>query len=67
MNVLQAMMMLSQINQIKNNPMELLSKKYNIPNDVNLSDPSAILNHLVNSGQVSQNAIDQIKSQMGMK
>lgn len=62
MNALQAMMMLSQI---KNNPMELLSKKYNIPNDVNLSDPSAILNHLVNSGQVTQSTIDQIKNSMG--
>lgn len=64
MNALQAMMMLSQI---KNNPMEFLSKKYNIPDGVNVNDPSAILNHLVNSGQVNQSTIDQIKNQMGLK
>lgn len=59
MNVLQAFAMLSQIKQ---NPMGLLSQKFNIPENVNLNDPNAILNHLVSSGQVSQSQIDTIKN-----
>jgi len=59
MNVLQAFAMLSQIKQ---NPMGLLSQKFNIPENINLSDPNAILNHLVSSGQVSQSQIDTIKN-----
>lgn len=59
MNVLQAFAMLSQIKQ---NPMGLLSQKFNIPENVNLNDPNAIINHLVSSGQVSQSQIDTIKN-----
>lgn len=59
MNVLQAFAMLSQIKQ---NPMGLLSQKFNIPENMNLNDPNAILNHLVSSGQVSQSQIDTIKN-----
>jgi hypothetical protein len=59
MNVLQAFAMLSQIKQ---NPMGLLSQKFNIPENINLSDPNAIINHLINSGQVQQSQIDAIKN-----
>ena len=59
MNVIQAFSMLSQI---KTNPMGLLSQKFNIPDDVNVKDPNAIINHLISSGQVSQSQIDAIKS-----
>jgi len=59
MNVLQAFAMLSQIKQ---NPMGLLSQKFNIPENINLSDPNAIVNHLINSGQVQQSQIDAIKN-----
>ena len=59
MNILQAFAMLSQIKQ---NPMGLLSQKFNIPENVNLNDPNAILNHLISSGQVQQSQIDAIKN-----
>jgi len=59
MNVLQAFAMLSQIKQ---NPMGLLSQKFNIPENINLSDPNAIINHLISSGQVQQSQIDAIKN-----
>jgi hypothetical protein len=64
MNVIQAFQML---NQIKSNPMSLLSQKFNIPEGVNVSDPNAIINHLIQSGQVSQNQIDSIKNSIGMR
>ena len=62
MNVLQAFGMLQQIKQ---NPMSLLSQKFNIPEGVNLSDPNAIINHLLSSGQVQQSDIDAIKNGIG--
>ena len=62
MNVLQAFGMLQQIKQ---NPMSLLSQKFNIPDGVNLSDPNAIINHLLSSGQVQQSDIDAIKNGIG--
>jgi hypothetical protein len=63
MNVIQAFQML---NQIKSNPMSLLSQKFNIPEGVNVSDPNAIINHLIQSGQVSQSQIENIKNSIGM-
>lgn len=61
MNVMQAFGMLQQIKQ---NPMSLLSQKFNIPEGVNLSDPNEIIKHLVNSGQVQQSEIDNIKNML---
>lgn len=48
--------------QMKSNPVAFLSKRFNIPQ--NLNDPNAILQHLLNSGQVSQ---DQVNWAMGMR
>ena len=50
--------------QIRNNPLQILSQKFNIPSNVNMGDPSDILQYLLNSGQVSQSQINQI---MGMR
>lgn len=61
MNVIQAFQML---NQIKTNPMGILSQKFNIPDGVNVNDPNEILKHLVESNQVTQNQIDSIKNML---
>lgn len=61
MNVIQAFQML---NQIKTNPMGILSQKFNIPDGVNVNDPNEILNHLLSSGQVQQSQIDSIKNML---
>ena len=60
MNVIQAFGMLQQIQK---NPMSILSQKFNIPDGVNLKDPNEIINHLVNSGQVTQSDVNAIKNQ----
>lgn len=44
--------------QLRQNPMQLLSKRFNIP--PNLNDPQQIIQYLLNSGQVSQNQINQV-------
>jgi len=49
---------LSMLNQFKQNPVTILSKKYNIPQ--NLNDPNAILQHLLNTNQVSQAQVDRL-------
>ena len=61
MNPMQVFQML---NQIKTNPMGILSQRFNIPNEVNVNDPNEILKHLVESNQVTQNQIDSIKSML---
>lgn len=46
--------------RFRQNPMQLLNQRFNIPQNVNLSDPNAILQHLMNTGQVTQNQINQV-------
>lgn len=49
---------LTTLNQFKQNPVAMLSRKYNIPQDMN--DPNQILQHLLNSGQVTQEQINRV-------
>jgi hypothetical protein len=42
--------------------MSMLNKRFNIPQNVNLNDPNAILQHLMNTGQVSQAQINGVMS-----
>ena len=57
---------MSLIQQLRQNPMAVLSKAgMNIPQGLN--DPNAIIQHLLNTGQVSQdryNRVMQMVSQM---
>lgn len=46
--------------RFKQNPMQMLNQRFNIPQNVNMSDPNAILQHLMSTGQVSQNQINQV-------
>lgn len=43
---------MEMVNQFKQNPMAMLQQRYNIP--ANINDPNAIIQHLLNTGQVSQ-------------
>lgn len=47
-------------NRFRSNPMQFLNQRFNIPQNVNLSDPNAILQHLMSTGQVTQNQINQV-------
>lgn len=48
--------------QIRSNPMQLLSRKFNIPQNVNQTDPNEILQYLLNTGQVTQSQVNQAMS-----
>lgn len=58
------------LGQLKQNPMQfLMQRKMNIPQGM-ANDPNAILNHLLSSGQVTQEQINrayQMAQQMGRK
>ena len=45
--------MMNMYQQIRNNP-QMLRQRFNIPQDLNLNDPSAITQHLMNTGQITQ-------------
>lgn len=53
-------------NQLKSNPMQMLSRRFNIPQNVNLKNPNDIIQHLLNTGQVSQNQVNQAMQMKGM-
>lgn len=44
--------------QFMNNPMAMLSQRFNIPQ--NMNDPNEIIQHLLNTGQVSQDRVNQV-------
>lgn len=43
--------------QLRSNPMKALQGKYNVPQG--MTDPNEIIQHLLNSGQVSQAQVNQ--------
>lgn len=53
---------LGMLQQLQNNPMAMLSQKFNIPQDINVNDPNAIIQHLMNTGQVSQQAYNNARN-----
>ena len=58
------MALLSQYNQFKKNPMAMLSKRFNIPQDMN--DPKDIINHLMQTNQINQNQLSQVQQMANM-
>lgn len=51
--------MMTMLQQLKANPVQfLIQRRFNIPQNISLNDPNAILNYLVSSGQISQNQIN---------
>ena len=47
----------SVINQFKQNPLAVLTQRFNIPQ--NMSNPQDIIQHLINTNQVSQAQVNQ--------
>ena len=49
-------------NMFKQNPMQMLQQRFNIPQNVNVNNPNDIIQHLLNTGQVSQDMVNQAMS-----
>lgn len=50
--------MLNMYKQYKNNPMQFLAQRFNIPTGI--QNPQDIVQHLLNSGQISQAQLNQV-------
>ena len=48
----------NMVSLFKQNPLAMLSQKYNIPQGMN--DPNQILQHLLNTNQVSQGQVNRV-------
>lgn len=44
--------------------MQLLAKRFNLPQGMNMNNPNDIIQHLLNTGQISQ---QQLNSVVGMR
>lgn len=55
---------INTLNMLRQNPIQILAKRFNIPQNINLQDPNAIIQHLLNTGQISQ---QQVNKCMGMR
>ena len=51
------MALMNMYNQMRSNPMAVLSQRFNIP--ATMQDPNEIIQHLLNTGQVSQAQVNQ--------
>lgn len=54
------LMLMQMYQQFKQNPIGVLSQKFNIPS--NVDSPQAIIQHLLNTNQVSQAQVNQAMS-----
>jgi len=53
------MNLVGMLQQFRANPMQMLmQRKMNVPQNM-ANDPNAILNHLLQTGQISQNQVNQ--------
>ena len=55
--------MIGMLQQLKSNPMAFLQKRFNLPQNIG-NDPQSIVNHLVSTGQISQDAVNQAYQMM---
>jgi hypothetical protein len=46
--------LMNMYQQLRSNPAQLLARRFNIPQNINLSDPNEITQHLLNTGQITQ-------------
>ena len=61
------MTMQQAISQIKSDPVGMLKQAgYNVPQDI-CNNPTSIIQHLVNSGQVPKNRLMQIAQMFGRR
>ena len=62
---------MQMVQQLKSNPMQfIMQRRLNIPQNINMNDPNAILNYLVQSRQISQDTINtayKMAQSMGQK
>lgn len=56
--------LMNMYQQLRANPMQLLTRRFNLPQGMNMNNPNDIIQHLLNTGQVTQ---QQVNNVMGMQ
>lgn len=57
--------MMGMLQQLKSNPLQfIMQRRMNLPQGMSANDPQAIINHLVQTGQVSQQQINNAYQMM---
>ncbi len=51
--------LMSLYQQLMSNPGAMLRQRFNIPDGVNMNDPNSIIQHLLNTGQITQAQVNQ--------
>lgn len=60
-NMANGMNIMQQLQMLRQNPMQFLRQRgFNVPD--NITNPQAIIQHLMNSGQVSQQQMNQAQA-----
>ena len=49
--------MMNMLNQLRQNPMQMLSKRFNLPQNLP-NNPQDIIQHLLNTGQINQSQVN---------
>jgi ferritin len=49
--------MMNMLNQLRQNPMQILSKRFNLPQNLP-NNPQDIIQHLLNTGQINQSQVN---------
>ena len=52
------------LQRLRTNPMEILSMKFNIPQNINVNNPNDIIQYLLNTRQVTQTQVNEV---MGLR
>lgn len=55
---------IQMMNQFRQNPMAMLSRKFNLPQNMNTNNPDEIIQYLMNSGQISQQMYNTANQQL---
>jgi len=58
--------LIAKYQQLRQNPMQMLSQKYNIPSNMNLNNPDEIIQYLMNTKQISQTQYNQMRQMAKM-
>ena len=56
--------LMNMYQQFRQNPANMLRQRFNIPQNVDMNNPNSIIEHLLNTNQVSQ---AQVNGVMGMR
>lgn len=56
--------LMNMYQQLRSNPMQMLARRYNLPQGMNMNNPNDIIQHLLNTGQINQAQVNQL---MGME